>query len=92
MSTEPQVIERTAETAQQPAASTATPTATDKLATIDNRPPEIQKFEFQQRSARLFAMSGLFADIKGQTVEQSLAQAFVKIALATAWDSALLRL
>jgi hypothetical protein len=79
MSTEPQVIERTPEQAQQPAPPSPPPT--DKLATLDNRPPEIQKFEFQQRSARLFAMSGLFADIKGQTVEQSLAQAFVKIAL-----------
>lgn len=47
----------------------------------DNRPAEIQKFEFQQRCARLFAASGLFADIKGQGESQSIAQAFVKIAL-----------
>ena len=47
----------------------------------EDKPFEIQKFEFQQRAAKLFAMSGLFADIKGQTVEQALAQAFVKIAL-----------
>lgn len=42
---------------------------------------DIQKFEFHQRTAKLFALSGLFADIKGQTLEQSLAQAYVKIAL-----------
>ena len=40
-----------------------------------------QVFDFQQRNAALFAESGLFQDIKGQTPKQSLAQAFVKIAL-----------
>lgn len=43
--------------------------------------PEMQKFEMQQRAARLFAASGLFADIKGQNETQAIAQAFVKIAL-----------
>lgn len=57
------------------------PQPSEKLAMIDNRPIEIQKFEFQQRCARLFAASGLFSDIKGQTQEQAIAQAFVKIAL-----------
>lgn len=60
------------------------------LATVNNsaavvqfaeKPVEIQQFEFQQRAARLFSSSGLFADIKGQTQEQAMAQAFVKIAL-----------
>ena len=70
------------ETPQTQAQNGATPAPEPtKLTVTDNRPIEIQKFEFQQRSARLFAASGLFADIKGQTVEQSIAQAFVKIAL-----------
>lgn len=43
--------------------------------------PEMQKFEMQQRAARLFAASGLFADIKGVDQNQAIAQAFVKIAL-----------
>lgn len=48
---------------------------------FESKPPAIQQFELQQRAARLFAMSGLFADIKGQSAEQSIAQAFVKISL-----------
>lgn len=48
---------------------------------FEAKPPAIQQFELQQRAARLFAMSGLFADIKGQSLEQSIAQAFVKISL-----------
>ena len=51
---------------------------------FESKPIEIQRFELQQRSARLFAMSGLFADIKGQSPEQSIAQAFVKICLGEA--------
>lgn len=43
--------------------------------------PEAERFALQQRMAKLFYVSGLFADIKGQGVEQSIAQAFVKIAL-----------
>jgi len=54
---------------------------TDKLAVRSNIAADVQQFEFQQRAARLFAMSGLFADIKGQSPEQSIAQAFVKISL-----------
>lgn len=73
--------EATAGQEQQPAAQQEQPKA---LVVPDNRPYEIQKFELQQRSARLFAMSGLFADIKGQTPEQSIAQAFVKISLGDA--------
>ena len=42
---------------------------------------EVQKFELHQRQARLFAISGLFDDIKGTTQEQAIAQAFVKIDL-----------
>ena len=53
----------------------------DKLAVRSNITADVQQFEFQQRAARLFAMSGLFADIKGQSPEQSIAQAFVKISL-----------
>ncbi len=48
---------------------------------MESKPVEIQRFELQQRAARLFATSGLFADIKGQSETQSIAQAFVKIAL-----------
>ena len=48
---------------------------------FQQKPAEIQTFELQQRAARLFAVSGLFADIKGQNPEQSIAQAFVKISL-----------
>lgn len=51
------------------------------IQTVEEKPFEIQKFEFQQRAAKLFAMSGLFSDIKGRTPEEALAQAFVKIAL-----------
>ena len=65
----------------QPAPAVPALEPTKQLTVTDNRPVEIQKFEFQQRCARLFAASGLFADIKGQSVEQSIAQAFVKIAL-----------
>ena len=54
---------------------------TDKLVVRSNIAADVQQFEFQQRAARLFAMSGLFADIKGQSPEQSIAQAFVKISL-----------
>lgn len=43
--------------------------------------PEMQKFEMQQRAAKLFAASGLFSDIKGVDQTQAIAQAFVKIAL-----------
>jgi hypothetical protein len=42
---------------------------------------EAQHFEYLQRLAKLFAMSGLFADIKGVSETQALAQAFTKIAL-----------
>ena len=47
----------------------------------ESRLPEVQKFELHQRQARLFALSGLFSDIKGTSLEQALAQAFVKIDL-----------
>jgi hypothetical protein len=47
----------------------------------ESRLPEVQRFELHQRQARLFALSGLFSDIKGTSLEQALAQAFVKIDL-----------
>lgn len=47
----------------------------------EGRSPEVQTFELHQRQARLFAMSGLFSDIKGTTVEEAIARAFVKIDL-----------
>jgi len=47
----------------------------------ESRLPEVQKFELHQRQAKLFALSGLFSDIKGTSLEQALAQAFVKIDL-----------
>jgi len=80
-----------ASNSQQPTVADPQPTTSAQVAAsdsqtqlvvhTDNRPAEIQKFEFQQRCARLFAASGLFADIKGQSSDQSIAQAFVKIAL-----------
>ena len=47
----------------------------------ESRLPEVQRFELHQREARLFALSGLFADIKGTSEQQAIAQAFVKIDL-----------
>ena len=43
--------------------------------------PEVERFELEQRMAKLFALSGLFKDVQGQSQEQSIAQAYVKIAL-----------
>ncbi len=40
-----------------------------------------ERFELEQRMAKLFAASGLFSDIKGASQEQAIAQAYVKIAL-----------
>ena len=42
---------------------------------------QTQRFELEQRLANLFVASGLFSDIRGQTIEQSIAQAYVKIAI-----------
>lgn len=42
---------------------------------------DVEKFEMQQRMARLFAASGAFQDIKGASETQAIALAFVKIAL-----------
>jgi hypothetical protein len=54
---------------------------TQALVVNGEKTPEVQRFELMQRMARLFAMSGLFADIKGSTPEQGVAQAFVKMSL-----------
>jgi hypothetical protein len=43
--------------------------------------PDAERFAYQQRMARVFVASGLFSDIKGQSPEQAMAQAYVKIAL-----------
>ena len=43
--------------------------------------PAVARFQLEQRMARLFVASGLFSDIKGQTEEQAIAQAWVKIGL-----------
>ena len=40
-----------------------------------------ERFELEQRMAKLFAASGLFSDIKGASQDQAIAQAYVKIAL-----------
>lgn len=74
---------------EQPAQENPSPAPPQPAATLleqvlhatDNRPPEVQRFEFHQRSAKLFALSGLFADIKGQSESQAIAQAYVKISL-----------
>lgn len=42
---------------------------------------EAALFVTQQRMAKLFALSGCFADVKGQSEEQAIAKAYVKIAL-----------
>jgi hypothetical protein len=42
-----------------------------------------ERFELEQRMAKLFAMSGLFTDIKGSSQEMAIAQAYVKIALGS---------
>jgi hypothetical protein len=54
---------------------------TDKEEAIVVKSPEVEQFELDQRTARLMVESGLFADIKGVTERQAIAQAFVKIAL-----------
>lgn len=51
------------------------------IAATQAKSAQVESFELKQREAKLFSMSGLFADIKGQSVEQSIAQAFVKISL-----------
>lgn len=40
-----------------------------------------EDFKYKQRLAGLFAASGAFADVRGQTPEEALAKAFVKIEL-----------
>lgn len=42
---------------------------------------EMKQWDFHQRMAKLFVSSGCFADIKGATQEQAIAQAMVKIEL-----------
>lgn len=62
-----------------------TPTTETAVATVQAsamaKPQDVHEFEMQQRQASLFARSGLFADIKGQSEPQAIAQAFVKVAL-----------
>lgn len=47
-------------------------------------PASVAIFEAHQRMAKLFALSGCFADVKGSSVEQQIAKAYVKIALGEA--------
>ena len=68
-------------TTAQPAPEETPSILAAAIKATESRLPEVQKFELHQRQARLFALSGLFADIKGQSLEQALAQAFVKIDL-----------
>lgn len=75
---QPAAVEQVATPA--PAPQTA-PTLEQVIHATDNRPPEVQRFEFHQRASKLFATSGLFSDIKGQTEAQAIAQAYVKISL-----------
>src|ERR1700676_4165310 len=63
------------------ATTASAPTLEQVIHDNDNRPPEVQRFEFHQRASKLFATSGLFADIKGQSEAQAIAQAYVKISL-----------
>jgi hypothetical protein len=46
---------------------------------------EREAFDMDQRRARVFALSGEFADIRGQTLEQSIAKAMAKIQLGRSW-------
>lgn len=46
---------------------------------------EREAFEMDQRRARVFALSGEFSDIKGETLEQSIAKAMAKIELGRSW-------
>jgi len=84
------VAEQQAAQQQQPLTQTTTQTPQTveadgilaaAIKATESRLPEVQKFELHQRQARLFALSGLFSDIKGTSLEQALAQAFVKIDL-----------
>lgn len=42
---------------------------------------EIRQWEHHQRMAKLFVQSGCFADVKGSSLDQAIAQAMVKIEL-----------
>lgn len=80
------MADQQAQGAQQSTAQTLEAASTQEIMAAvikatESRSLEVQKFELHQRQARLFALSGLFADIKGQSQEQALAQAFVKIDL-----------
>jgi len=44
-----------------------------------------EAFDLDQRLARVFAMSGKFDDINGQTLEQSIATAMAKIQIGRSW-------
>jgi hypothetical protein len=46
---------------------------------------EVQSFDLDQRYARVFALSGKFDDLKGQTSEQSLAIAMSKVLMGRSW-------
>lgn len=70
-----------------PAAETAQPVpvappapARQSLA-AEVMPQAMAEFELQQRMAKMFAASGLFADLKGIPQEQAIAQAYFRIAL-----------
>jgi hypothetical protein len=57
---------------------------TQELEVVQTTPlpiAEVQTFELHQRMAHMFVVSGLFSDVKGQTIEQAVSQAYVKIAL-----------
>jgi hypothetical protein len=77
----PQQPVAASEANSNPAPPQSAPILEQVIHATDNRPPEVQRFEFHQRSAKLFATSGLFTDIKGQTEQQAIAQAYVKISL-----------
>ena len=44
-----------------------------------------EAFEMDQRAARMYALSGQFTDINGNTLEQSIATAMAKIAIGRSW-------
>jgi hypothetical protein len=52
---------------------------------IVNAELERDSFDMDQRRARVFAISGKFDDLKGETVEQAIASAMSKIQLGRSW-------
>jgi len=68
---------------KQNQAKALTKVSEEQVRQVGRQPQQItpELFEMQQRQARMFAVSGAFADIHGKTQEQAIALALVKIQL-----------